>query len=46
MSEVDEINVVEEIEGDNVYEVNYIMGVRATIRLQSRLRRPDSIHKW
>ena len=41
MSEVEEINAVEEIEGDNVYEDNYIMGVRATIRLQSRPCRPD-----
>ena len=42
MSEVEEINVVEEIEGDNVYEDNYIMGVRAAIRLQSRPQWPDS----
>ena len=42
MSEVDEINAVEEIEGDNVCEDNYITGVRATIRLQSRPRWPDS----
>ena len=42
MSEVEEINAVEEIEGDNVYEDNYIMGVRAAIRLQSRPRWPDS----
>ena len=45
MSEGEEINAVEEIEGDNVYEDNYIMGVRATIRLQSQLRWPDSKHK-
>ena len=43
MSEVEEINAVEEIEGDNVYETNYIIGVEATIGLQSRPRRPDSI---
>ena len=45
MSEVEEINAVEEIEGDNVYEANYIIGVEFTIGLQSRPRRPDSIHK-
>ena len=45
MSEVKEINAVEEIEGDNVYEDNYIMGVRATIRLQSRPHWLDSKHK-
>ena len=45
MSEVEEINAVEEVEGDNVYEANYIMGMEATIGLQSRPRRPNSIHK-
>ena len=45
MSEVEEINAVEEIEGDNVNGVSYSMGVKAAIRLQPRPRRPDSIHK-
>ena len=29
MSEVEEINAVKEIDGDNVYEDNYSMGVKA-----------------
>ena len=45
MSKVEEINAVEEVEGDKIYEVNYITGVKATIGLQSQLRRPDSKHK-
>ena len=45
MSEVEEINTVKEIKGDNVYEDNYRMDVKSTIRLQSRPRRLNSIHK-
>ena len=42
MSEAEEINAVEEIKGDNVCEDNYIKGVKAAIRLQSRPRWSDS----
>ena len=42
MSKVEEISAVEEIEGDDIHEDNYITGVRATKRLQSRPRWPDS----
>ena len=45
MSKVEEINAVEEVEGDKINGVNYSMGVKAAMRLQSRPRRPDSIHK-
>ena len=42
ISEVDEINAVEETEGEIASEDNYIKGVRANARLQSRPRWPDS----
>ena len=45
MSKVEEINTVEKIEGDKIYEDSSIMGVKAAIRLQPRPRRPDSKHK-
>ena len=44
MSTEEEISMIE-IEGDKIYEVIYIMAMEATIRLQSRPRRPDSKHK-
>ena len=45
MSKVEEINAVEEVEGDKSYEVNFITGVKATIGLLSRSHRPNSKHK-
>ena len=45
MSKVEEINAVEEVEGDKINGVNYSMGVRAAIRLQPRPCSPDSIYK-
>ena len=44
MSEEEEISIIE-IEGDKIYEYSSIMGMKATMRLQPRPRRPDSKHK-
>ena len=38
MSKVEEINTVEKIEGDKIYEVMYIKGMEAARRLQPRPR--------
>ena len=44
MSKEEEISTIE-IEGDKIYEVMYIMGMKAARRLQPRPRGPDSKHK-
>ena len=45
MTKVEEINMVEKIERDKIQEVMYIMGMKASMRLQLRPRGPDSKHK-
>ena len=45
MSKVEEINTVEKVERDKIYEVMYIMGMKAAMRLQLRPHGLDSKHK-
>ena len=45
MGKVEEINAIEEREGNKIYEESAIMGMKAAMRLQPRPRRPDSKHK-